>query len=201
MSLMRFSTKLARRVSRQSSLTCSTPPNSRIAARRASCGVIPAARFSSTWRSMWNRSSVPSSCSTAFLRNRERTKFAIFWTRRMARSSLNGLQDEPNRRRESFPVGLFGFEIFLSGARQGIIFRAAIVFRLAPFRLNPSLLFEPMQSGVKCALIHLQNVVRNAANALRNGPTVHGLEGDRLKDEQIESALDEVGGFGQEASP
>src|ERR1700722_1774528 len=33
MSLMRFSTKLARRVSRQSSLTCSTPPNSRIAAR------------------------------------------------------------------------------------------------------------------------------------------------------------------------
>jgi len=58
-----------------------------------------------------------------------------------------------------------------------------------------------MQSGIKCALIHLQDVVGDAADALRNGPAVHGLEGDRLKDEQIESALDEVGGFGQEASP
>jgi len=62
-------------------------------------------------------------------------------------------------------------------------------------------LFESVQRGIKRPLVDLQDVVRNAPNPLRDGPTVHRLEGDGLEDEQIESALHEISRFGQENLP
>ncbi len=115
--------------------------------------------------------------------------------------SSDRFQDKPDGRREALPIGFLRLEIFLSGACEGIIFCAAIVFGFAPFGLNPGLLFEAMQSGVEGALIDLEDIVGDAANALGNGPSVHGFEGNGLKDEKVESALDEVRGFGHEASP
>jgi hypothetical protein len=56
-----------------------------------------------------------------------------------------------------------------------------------------------MERGVERALIHLQDVVRNPANALGDGPAVHGLEGNGFQDQEIESALNEVGGFAHAA--
>src|SRR5580693_5269127 len=107
----------------------------------------------------------------------------------MASTSSDCLQDEPYRRRQPFPIRFLGTEIFLPRLSQRIILCAAIVLRFAPFCLDPRLLFKAMQSGIERALIHMQNVVRNAPNALRNGPAVHGLERDRFQNEEVKSAL------------
>jgi hypothetical protein len=58
-------------------------------------------------------------------------------------------------------------------------------------------MFEPMQRGVQRALLNLQNVVGNLYDALGDGPPVHGLERDRLQNQQVERALDKIGGFTQ----
>jgi hypothetical protein len=50
-------------------------------------------------------------------------------------------------------------------------------------------------------LINLQNVVGDAANALRNCPAVHRLERNRFENEKVESALNEVGGLGHGGFP
>src|SRR5215471_16841334 len=52
-SCKKFSAYCVRRMSRHSSRTWLTPPNMREAASRASRSFIPAARFSSVWRSKW----------------------------------------------------------------------------------------------------------------------------------------------------
>ena len=119
----------------------------------------------------------------------------------MAHSFSDGFQDEPDRRREAFPVRFFGLEVFLAGLGERIIFRAAIVLRFAPFGLNPCLLFEAMQSGIERTLIDLEDVFGNMANALSDGPAVHGLKRNGLEDEQVESALHKVGGFGHQRFP
>jgi len=58
-----------------------------------------------------------------------------------------------------------------------------------------------VQRGIKRSLVDLQDVVRDAPYPLRDGPAVHRFESDGLEDEQIESALHEIGGFGQESFP
>jgi hypothetical protein len=50
-------------------------------------------------------------------------------------------------------------------------------------------------------LIHLQDVFGNMANALSDGPAMHGLKRYGLEDEQIESALHKIGRLRQCGSP
>jgi len=96
------------------------------------------------------------------------------------------------------PVGFFRLEIFFAGAGEGIVFGAAVVFGFAPCGFDPGLLFETVKSGIERALIDLEDVVGDLADALGDGPAVERLEGDGFEDEEVESALDEVGGFGHE---
>ena len=58
-----------------------------------------------------------------------------------------------------------------------------------------------MQSGIERALIHLQDILGNMANALSDGPTMHRLERDGLEDKKVESALHEIGRLSQCGSP
>ncbi|HEX7363312.1 MAG TPA: hypothetical protein VF283_22710 [Bryobacteraceae bacterium] len=50
-----------------------------------------------------------------------------------------------------------------------------------------------MQSRIKRALLHLQNIARNLLNTLRDGIAVHRAESGDLQNEQIERALRKVG--------
>jgi hypothetical protein len=47
----------------------------------------------------------------------------------------------------------------------------------------------------------LQDFVRNLTNALRDAPAVHGLERERPQNQEVKSALDEVGWFSHVESP
>jgi len=113
-------------------------------------------------------------------------------------AALNVFEDQADGGREAMPIGLFGLEIFFAGASEGIVFGAAIVFGFAPFGSDPGLLFEAVEGGIESALIDLEDVVGDLADALRDSPAVKRLEGNGLQDKQIESALDEVGGFSHE---
>ena len=80
-------------------------------------------------------------------------------------------------------------QVFHAVRSQRIEFGAAIVFRLSPFGLNPPLLLEAMQSGIKRALIDLQHLLGHLTDALRDPPAVHGLQSKRLEDQQVQGAL------------
>src|SRR6266581_7690359 len=58
------------------------------------------------------------------------------------------LEDQPNGRREAVPIGLFLFQVFLSVFCQRIVFRAPVVLRFAPYRLDPALLLQTVERGV-----------------------------------------------------
>src|SRR4051812_31191049 len=54
-----------------------------------------------------------------------------------------------------------------------------------------------MQCGVERSLVDLQDVARDLLNALRDAPTVHGLEREGLEDEHVERPLQDVGVVGR----
>jgi len=66
-----------------------------------------------------------------------------------------------------------------------------------PFGTYPTVLFEFVKRWIEVALADLQNFAGDLVNALRDGPSVHGLERDDFQDEQIQGALDEIRGFTQ----
>ena len=74
MSCARISMKVTPRASRQSSLTCSVPPNSMRERRTACSRVRPDRICFSTWCSRWKRSSSSSSFSTVLRRSSERKR-------------------------------------------------------------------------------------------------------------------------------
>src|SRR5262245_52356422 len=103
------------------------------------------------------------------------------------------LQHEADTARQAIPRRLFLFETLLAGLRQSIEARAAVVLGRAPVGGDPALAFEALQSGVERALLDLQDLVRQLADALRNRPAVQRLERDRFHDQQVDGALNEVG--------
>ena len=53
-------------------------------------------------------------------------------------------------------------------------------------------MLELVQGGVERALLNEQHIARQLPNALCNRPAVHRLERERLENQEIEGALDEV---------
>ena len=66
-----------------------------------------------------------------------------------------------------------------------------------PFGTDPAVLFEFVKRWIERALADLQNFAGHLVDALRDGPTMHGLERDDFQDEQIQGALDEIRGLTQ----
>jgi hypothetical protein len=58
-------------------------------------------------------------------------------------------------------------------------------------------MLEPVERGIKSALVYLENVPRDLANPLGDGPAVYGTERDSLKDQEVNGALDEVSRLAQ----
>ena len=54
-----------------------------------------------------------------------------------------------------------------------------------------------MERRVKRALAHLKNVAGHLPNTVSDGPSVRRFEGNGLQDEQVQSALDQIGWFTQ----
>ena len=52
-----------------------------------------------------------------------------------------------------------------------------------------------MQSRIQRALIHLQHILGNLPDALRDRPAVHRFERNRLQDQQVHGSLHQVSRF------
>src|SRR5437660_11280893 len=90
------------------------------------------------------------------------------------------VQDQYGRRRESLPVCLLALQVLFSGLRKGIIFGTAVILGLAPLGGDPALWFQAVARGVKLPLIDLQQLCRDLADSLSDGPAVPALGRDRL---------------------
>jgi hypothetical protein len=96
---------------------------------------------------------------------------------------------------EPFPQRGFLLELFLPGLCKGVVLRAAVLLGHAPLRLDPPLIFEALQRRVERPLLDQQDVARQLTDTARDRPAVQRFEGQRLEDQQVERALDEVDGF------
>ena len=105
--------------------------------------------------------------------------------------------DDRNCGGQALPLGGFVIESLSSGLGQGIIFGAPIVLADGPFGIDPAVLFELVKTRVKGALPDLQHFAGHLADALGDGPPVHGFEGDHFQDEEVQRALYEIGRLAQ----
>src|SRR6185503_14960913 len=109
---------------------------------------------------------------------------------------LGGAGHERNGGRQPLPALEFLGEVFLSGTRQRVVLRAPVGLGGVPLGLDVALCLELVQGRIERALLDEQHVAGKLTDALGDRPAVLRLEGDDLEDQQIERALDEVGGSG-----
>src|SRR6202043_673670 len=67
-------------------------------------------------------------------------------------------QDSRHDLGHAIPVFGFGLQAALPCCRQCVVFRFAVVFRLAPFPCGPALMFEAIERGIERALLNFQAV-------------------------------------------
>src|SRR5687768_9936397 len=184
----------SQRSSRTPSLAPSMPPKASRARRRASSAESPARRSFSVSISRWKASSSSSSRSTARRRTRARSRrdhrlvqlFARFMASRRPQDELDHVHVAP-------PLLRLRAEGPAPGARELVVLRPPPVLGGAPLALDPPLLLEPLEGRVERALADVQRVARELLDPLRDGPPVHGLERQRLEDQQVQRAADDVG--------
>ena len=114
-------------------------------------------------------------------------------SRGMAAAPQLSRDDEANRAGEPIPALELTCELLSAGSRQRVDLRFTAGVGGGPRGLQPALLLQPVQRRVQRALRDLQHVAADLANALRDAPAVHRLERERLEDEQIQRALNEIG--------
>src|SRR5688572_3335849 len=178
------------RPSRSVSLCSWTPPKATKARRLASTGSSRSSRMS-RWVSIsiWKRIS-SSILDSVALRERRRRRARAAWNQLMecspnqSRNPQHGLE----ARREPPPVLKLGAEGSASGDRQPIVPGTTVVVGRVPIAGHETVLLEPLQGGVERPLVHLQHAFGDLLHPLADPPAVHGLEGERLQDQQVERA-------------
>ena len=63
------------------------------------------------------------------------------------------------------PLGRINFELAAACRREAIKLRAAIIFRLSPLALNPSLMLDSIESDIEGALRDLKSFSRDLLDA------------------------------------
>ena len=81
------------------------------------------------------------------------------------------------------------------GLGQPVELRAPVVVRVAPRRLDPALLLEPVERRVEGPLIDLEDILRHLLQALGDAPSMHVARRQRAENEEVERALEEVALF------
>ncbi len=71
--------------------------------------------------------------------------------------------------------------------------RAPRVLGLAPFGVEPAGALEPLQRRQQRSGVDLEDAARDLLDTPRDAEAVHRLEAERLEDEQVERALNDVG--------
>src|SRR5437763_972468 len=86
----------------------------------------------------------------------------------------------------------FYAELLSSGSSQRVEPGAAVVFRRAPFGFHPALEQEPLQRRIKRAFADLQHFIGHVLEPLRHGVAMQRFAHERLQDQQLERAGQEV---------
>src|SRR5271156_4093427 len=107
-------------------------------------------------------------------------------------SHLRQPQHAGNCRGETFPARGFLFKVPFTQPCERVKLRPAVVLGRLPLSPDPPLLFQLVKRRIKRSVTHLQYVTRNLFQSLAKSPAVERLEGKNLKNQQIQSALDEI---------
>ena len=73
--------------------------------------------------------------------------------------------------------------------------RGVRVLGLPPLRVEPPGTLEALQGGEQGAGVDLEDVARDLLDAPRDAEAVHRLEAERLEDQHVQRALNDVGGW------
>src|SRR5262252_6540899 len=106
---------------------------------------------------------------------------------------LGTFDQELHRRRQPLPRAQLAFELPAPFARERVEFGVAAEIRRLPLGFDPALMLEAMERGIERPLSDRERVVREELDSLRDAPPVERLPGNRLEDQQIQRALQQVG--------
>jgi len=93
---------------------------------------------------------------------------------------------------ESVPGRGLGAELRATLGRQLVELGFAVVLAAAPLALDPAALLEAVQGGVERAFTYGENVICELLDPSGDGVSVRGSPRERLEDEEVERALQEV---------
>lgn len=103
-----------------------------------------------------------------------------------------GVHDVADRRDELVEALLLDAEVLAPCRGDGVVAGALIVRRQSPLGREPSLLPHALERGVEGAFFHLEDVVREAADVLRDAVAVHWLGNERPQDQHVERAGEQL---------
>src|SRR5260370_36664991 len=189
MSCSADSTHCVPRASRQSSLSCSIPPNLRMALRRASSTATPDSRFSCCRSSRCRRISSSNSTSSRGLRHNMPIRRTSSPGQLMDTPSLGRLDHARDGPDYSFKLRDFGRQLFAACRRELVVAGAAIASGCTPLCRHPSLDEHPLQRGIQRTLLHLKNVILNNLHQICNLKPVHLPEPvQRFQDQKVQGS-------------
>src|SRR5690242_2311701 len=105
------------------------------------------------------------------------------------------LEQQADRGGKALPGRQLAVQLLPAVARQTVHLRRASLVGRFPLRDDPALAFEPVQGGIERPLADRQLVIRERLYALDDRPAVERSASERLENEEIERALEEIGGF------
>src|SRR6267154_1216970 len=170
-------------MARTSSLTCSTPPSSMSACLRASGCESPCFIFSWVSSSTADFSSSSSACSIARLQKVSEETGNSAWHDASYPNS-GGFDRRCHDLDDLTPIPFLGPELCAAGGSQAVVLGPAIVFRGAPFGLDPTLLFHAVQSRKERAKTHLKGTGTNLRDPSRHTDSMQWFQCQRFQDQQ-----------------
>jgi hypothetical protein len=102
------------------------------------------------------------------------------------------LQDAADGVGHPGPVLALLGELPAPGPRQAVVLRLPVVVGGVPLGVDPPLLLEAVQRRVERPLVHAQHITRDLLDALRDAPPMHRLERERLQDQHVQRALQQI---------
>jgi len=83
------------------------------------------------------------------------------------------------------PIPRLGPELRAAGGSQAAVLGPAIVFRGAPFGLDPTLLFHAVQSGKERAKTHSKGTGSNLCDASGHTDSMQWFQCQRFQDQEV----------------
>src|SRR5215218_6569246 len=109
------------------------------------------------------------------------------------RESLGSLQRVGDRDGDALPLAGLGVELAASGGGEAIVLGATIVLRGAPGGAEPAGFFHAVERWEERAWLHLERAAGDLFDTSRDAEPVQLAKGERLEDQKVERALEEVG--------